>query len=560
MKKKENILKFRDVKIEKSDALMLFIVFSFLICVIYFNPRLLALLVGEEPFSAKLAVVIFVLMLNMMWLYGIYHFGHILFSCFTKTKIDKLHLNDDFQPAVAILYTTLNDFNEKACQTCLHQDYSNFKLFICDDSTDEAIKAQIGTFYRMNRDKVEILRRLDKKGFKAGNINYALSQIDKKYDYIAVMDSDTRLDADYLKKSLLYFQLSSKIAYVQAKQKSLVEQKSGFASILKTIIDVHWKYYMRLKNRFGFVMWYGHGAVLRRSIIEEVGGIPEVITEDLAFSSEARRLGYYGIVADDIETGEETPETLEKYRKRNRKWVRGTYQYLLRIYPKVLFSKNIPWFEKADIFISAFSLLQAFPFLLLVYVASFIMPYYYVTSQLQGPVFLVPPAIYDSWVQVLFKTKYNVFWVLDFYLIMFVVIFFPLLPAIVELWKTKKKMFTYIAMSTFIHISILLDSAKEVILYSLTSKAQFHATNNSKSKNDSRIFLIAEFAIGLYLIFYAVLTYNIWLIALGIAFILNPFIIFLGYRKPISTLIPLPFAITTGIMFFIGITIIQNMF
>ncbi|MBN1521086.1 MAG: hypothetical protein JW928_01025 [Candidatus Aureabacteria bacterium] len=307
-------------------------------------------------------------------------------------------------------------------------------------------------------------------------------------------------------------------------------------------------------------MWYGHGAVLRRSVIEEVGGIPEVITEDLAFSSEARRLGYYGIVAEDIETGEETPETLEKYRKRNRKWVRGTYQYLLRIYPRALFSKNIPWFEKADIFISAFSLLQAFPFLLLVYVASFIMPFYYVTRQLQGPVFLVPPAIYDSWVQVLLKTKYNVFWVLDFYVIMAVVIFFPLLPAMVELWKDKKKMFKYIAMSTFIHISILLDSAKEVMLYSLTSRAQFHATNNKKSKNDSRLFLIAEFAIGFYLIFFAVITYNIWLIALGTAFILNPFIIFIGYRKPISTLIPLPLTITTGIMFFIGVTIIQNMF
>ena len=103
MKKREHILTFEKGRLLKSDNLMLFIVFSFLACAIYFNPRLLALTVGDEPLSAKIAVVIFVLTLNMMWLYGIYHFGHILFSCFTKTKIDKSHLSDDFQPSVAIL-------------------------------------------------------------------------------------------------------------------------------------------------------------------------------------------------------------------------------------------------------------------------------------------------------------------------------------------------------------------------------------------------------------------------------------------------------------------------
>ncbi|MCG2710884.1 MAG: glycosyltransferase [Candidatus Omnitrophica bacterium] len=559
IKPKLKTITFKDSgEIDKSDALILTIVFLMFLCVIYFNPRLLSLLVGEEPFFAKISVIIFVISLDMMWLYGIYHCAHIVFSYFFKTKIFPKKLNPDFSPAVAVLYMTRNDFSEQACITCINQDYKNYQVYICDDSDDQTAQKKIDAFVKNNKINVQILRRRSNRGYKAGNINDALKSIDEKYQYVAVADADSIFPEYFLKKIMPYFTASSKIAFVQAMQKSLKNQKGYLGKTMLSMVDIHWQHYMTLKNQYGFVMWYGHGAVLKRSIIEEIGGIPEVVTEDLSFSSKVRGLGYYGVVAGDVESVEEFPETLEKFRRRNRKWVRGTYEYLRRLYPQILFSKKIPWFEKADIFISAFALLQAIPFLMLVFTASFIMPFYYAKYQINGPLFLVPPLFYDDWLQVILKTRYNVFWLLDFYIIMLIVIFFPLIPAVIDMWSNKRKMLRYIAASSFLHLSILLDSAKEVIMFIVTGKTYFPVTNNQFSRQENKVWLAVEFMTGIYLMIFAVWTYNLWLVALGMAFVLTPLLIAWGERRLIQILVTIPFTVTAVIMICIGVTIIQN--
>ncbi|MCG2711352.1 MAG: glycosyltransferase [Candidatus Omnitrophica bacterium] len=544
--------------IDKNDLLILSILFLWFLIVLYFNPMLLALLIGEEPVMAKISVVIFVLGINMMWLYGLYHIVHIFFSYFVHAPIKSAKKLQGPFPPVAILYMARNDFNEKACLTCVAQEYRDFRVFICDDSDNEDIKRNIDLFCEKNQPIVRVLRRDTNRGYKAGNINDALKKIKKHFEYIAVNDADTELPADFLHNLMPEFTLSPKIAFVQAAQGALKDQKGYFGKAMKPMIDIHWRHYMSLKNKFGFVMWYGHGAVLKRPVIDEMGGIPEVVTEDLAFSSEIRTKGYYGIIDENTVCGEEFPRTIEKFRKRNRKWVRGTYQYLTMFYPQILRAECVPWFEKADIFISAFALLQAIPFLLLVGVASFIMPFYYTVSQARGPLFLVPPLFYDNLAQVILRTRYNVFWVFDFYLIMFLVIFCPLIPAIIDMRDKRAHMLRYMGVSSFLHLSILLDSAKEIILYVLTGKTYFPATNNISEKSDNQYWVLTEMFAGAGLIAFAFYTYNLWLVSLGTAFALTFAVIYWQEKKIVKVLIPVPFAVTAAIMFFIGITIFQN--
>jgi cellulose synthase/poly-beta-1,6-N-acetylglucosamine synthase-like glycosyltransferase len=544
--------------IQKNDALLLTIVFTWFLSIMYFDPMLFALLIGDEPLLAKSSVIVFVVVLNMMWLYGIYHSVNILFSYFIKIKLKENSLSDKEQPRAALLYMTRNDFKEKACLTSLSQKYKDFHVYICDDSDNPEIKNQIDLFSRKHKTIVSVLRRNTITGYKAGNINSALSKIDQSYRYIAVNDADTELPDDFLSKLIPRFNLSPKIGFIQAKQKSLSRQDGDLGRVMKAMIDIHWEHYMALKNNFGFVMWYGHGAVLKRSVIEALGGVLEVVTEDLAFSSEARRAGYYGIVADDVVCGEEFPQTIEKFRKRNKKWVRGTFEYLIKFYPRIFMCRNVPWFEKADIFISAFALLQAIPFLMLVFAASFIMPFYYTVSQAQGPLFLVPPLFYDNWMQIILKTRYNVFWMFDFYLAMFVTIFFPLIPAIIDLWSRKKDLSRYLSTSSFLHLSILLDSAKEIIVYIFTGKTYFPVTNNRSEIKENSYWLLAESLIGLGLIIFAFSSYNLWLLSLGSAFMLTKILTLWGKRKLVRALVSIPFIVTLAIMFFIGITILQN--
>jgi len=170
----------------------------------------------------------------------------------------------------------------------------------------------------------------------------------------------------------------------------------------------------------------------------------------------------------------------------------------------------------------------------------------------------LPPLFYDNFAQVILRTRYNVFWVFDFYLVMLLVIFCPLVPAIIDMWNKRANMLRYVALSSFLHLSILLDSAKEIILYMFTGKTYFPATNNIKEKCDNRYWVLTEMLIGIFLIIFAFATYNLWLVSLGAAFMLT--LVFMSWenKRIIKALMPVPFAVTVAIMFFIGITILQN--
>ena len=135
-----------DGNVDKNDLLIFSILFLWFLIALYFNPTLLALLIGDEPGVAKVSVVIFVLGINMMWLYGLYHVVHIFFSYFLRMPLESAKKSQRIFSPVAILYMTRNDFNEKACLTCIHQEYNDFHVFICDDSDNE-IHNYTGGYY-----------------------------------------------------------------------------------------------------------------------------------------------------------------------------------------------------------------------------------------------------------------------------------------------------------------------------------------------------------------------------------------------------------------------------
>ncbi|EKD29217.1 MAG: polysaccharide synthase [uncultured bacterium] len=546
---------------KKQSTLISTMLFIWVCTIFYFNPRLIALLIGNEPFIAKLSVILFILTLDLLWLYGIYHITHILFSYFitNKNPIFKKSLVDENQPYVAVFYTTKNDFNSNACKSCLNQDYKNYKLFICDDSDNLNVKNQIKQFVSSNKNTIEYSERIDRKGFKAGNINNALRNLDKKYEYILVTDSDSELPKDFISRLMPYFKSDNSIAFVQAMQKNGTLSNTEFSKNMDPLISIHYNHYVINKNVYGHSMWFGHGAILRRDVIDEIGGIPEIVTEDLAFSSEIRRFGYQGVIATDVWSFEATPEDILRFRIRNRKWVRGTFEYFIKYFPKILISGKISWFEKLDILISGFSLLQALPFLIFVFIASFTMPLYYTAQNIKGPFFLIPPILYDSWYGVVLNTRYNVFWSWDFYLIMIITIFSPLLPVMWDLRKEKIKMFKFLLMTTFINLSLLFDSAKEIISYLLTRKNIFTVTGDINFSKEKPVFLITELILGLSLSFYAFKTYNLWLLSLALAMIITPFWLRTRPNALLMVLSSIPFFMTSVITFLIGITLIQDM-
>jgi len=156
------------------------------------------------------------------------------------------------------------------------------------------------------------------------------------------------------------------------------------------------------------------------------------------------------------------------------------------------------------------------------------------------------------------RTRYNVFWMLDFYLVMIVVTFVPLLPAFAVLKGRREDMARYITRTSFLHLSVLLDSAKEVVLYLANRRTYFPVTNNTLTEQRQTAWLVTEFFLGLGLIVIALLTNNVWLVSLGAAFALTFFLVRTEHSM-FENLTAVPFIVTTVVMFFIGVTILKNM-
>ncbi|MEA3369374.1 MAG: glycosyltransferase [Candidatus Ratteibacteria bacterium] len=556
-------MRFRDYP-AKDSLMFVVIIGSWILSLLYFNPRLFSLLIGPENLFAKFGILVFIMLLNLFWFYGIFYTVIFLFSYFSKKSVQSLRFSNlpsslKGCPRAAILYPTMNDFRPDAVRSCLEQDYENFHLFILDDSTEDKIKAEINEFGSKFPDKVTIIRREERDGYKAGNVNNALRQIEKDYPCFAISDADGILPGDFITKLLPYFSLSPHIAFVQAAQRANPAQKSEFGRELGLNINIHWRRFMSVRNRCGFVMFYGHGALMRTDVWRETGGFPEVATEDLAYSLKIRARGYQGIIANEVKCYEDFPPDYQRFRKRNEKWIRGTAECLKKFFPEFRRSKKVPWFEKLDVFISAFSLFLPFPFLLFLILVALILPLYFVNFEIRGPLFLIPVAAGKHLPEILFGFRYNVFWSWDFYLMMCTAIFYSFIPVAVDLFKRPGRAFSYLAVSTFSSLSIVVVSSLNFFSYLVTRKAVFPVTGDTKgfsgNSNYKAVFLL-EFIFGGVFVYLALSTKNLWFLSVAFALLLSPLVNILGWEKKwLRPFIYAPMVLTLFIIILIGLSV-----
>lgn len=267
-------------------------------------------------------------------------------------------------PSVAILYMTCNDFNKQSIDSIKNLSYQNKSIYIVDDSSKPEYKEAID-----NIDGVTIIRRDNREGFKAGSINNALKQITA--DYISICDSDELVPIDYIERSLEYFTDNS-IAFVQASHYAY-NKHNNWTIAMGNGIDLHWTTYQKYRNNGIVVNFLGHGAILKTSVIREVGGMPLLVSEDIALTVEIYKAGYKGVFADSVQVGEATPETYSQFKRRHKKWSMGAMEFLKKYLIKIITSKNLSVSQKEDLVLSTLSLPLSALFILFI-IGTFFIP------------------------------------------------------------------------------------------------------------------------------------------------------------------------------------------
>lgn len=464
-----------------SPLMYLTIFTAWIASLLWFQPRLLLLLDMAYDIPSRIAIWIFIGFIDFAWLYGMYNMGVVAFASLygllgRKSPLSKTPSVATMQPPVAILYTTCNDFVEESVDSCIRQDYPDYKVYILDDSSQQEFKDRVDAFAARHPDLVKVIRRPDRKAYKAGNMNYGLANFVFE-PYFAVADADEILPADFLAKTVAVLETDPTCGFVQANHRANPDSPSALSKSLGVGIDIHWKWYQPLRNDYGFVMFLGHGALLRRDVWESIGGFPDIVSEDLGFAIHARELGYRGRFLEDVVCYEDFPDSVRAFRIRHMKWTRGTSEFLSKKGGWLLRAKNISWTEKFDVLFPTLNLPLTLLYFMFMINANLALPYFFghpqdVTFVLGGQEFRLPIVALD--------TRFQVIYGWDFYLITILTFFAPVLSFVVALARQPLKLFRFLSHSTALYAALTPLSSLGVLAYMISGKAIFLVTGDQK--------------------------------------------------------------------------------
>jgi cellulose synthase/poly-beta-1,6-N-acetylglucosamine synthase-like glycosyltransferase len=472
-------------------TLYIFVFVSWVFCLAWFEPRLIQLLSLANNIQGLLALFMFIIFINIAWLYGLYNIAIVLFAVYYNTfqKKSKIDLPLTITPAVALLYTTCNDFLEESLVSCVKQDYPSYKVYILDDSSDEYNKQQVDEFASRYPTLVSVIRREDRRAYKAGNLNNALQIVKEKY--FAIADADEILPTNFLSKTVPILEADEKCGFVQANHRANPNSKSKLSKSLGVGIDIHWKWYQPLRNEYGFVMFLGHGAVLRRDCWAQIGGFPEIVSEDLGFAIRIRELGYRGYFQEDVICYEDFPETVRTFRVRHMKWTRGTCEFLSKEFKRLIRAKKITWQEKMDILFPTLNLPLTLLFFCFMINANLVLPYLFGIKQ---PITFMSGGTEHVLNIIRFEKGFSVINSFDFYAITLLTFFSPVLCFMIAMGNKPLKLFKFLSHSTALYAALSPLSSIGVIGYAITGKATFLVTGEKTNPLSNSLVLRSEIA------------------------------------------------------------------
>ncbi len=198
-----------------------------------------------------------------------------------------------FMPKVAVLIPCRNEDPEmvkRNLRSMMILDYPKDKLSIhlIDNSTTpmkevEKECRELGITYKF---------MLNPPKYKAYVLNEYMEGLDE--EYIAIFDADERLtDPAFLKESLAQLQQDPKAGFVQTIKE--FAPGSFFANAVNVYYLFFYKFMQPVRHFCRSPMFCGSCGIVRKSVVQEVGGFPYSPTEDLWFALKADLAGHGGV-------------------------------------------------------------------------------------------------------------------------------------------------------------------------------------------------------------------------------------------------------------------------
>jgi cellulose synthase (UDP-forming) len=231
------------------------------------------------------------------------------------------------QPTVDILIPTYNESTDIVRRTvigALAIDYPFKTVYVLDDGRRPEVEVMARTL------GASYVTRPNNHHAKAGNLNHALGMTTG--ELIAIFDADHVPVRGFLNRTLGFFE-DPKVALVQTAQHFFNPDpyERNLNLIDRIAPEQHFFYHViQPGNDFWNAAFFcGSCAVLRRSAIEEIGGIKtKTVTEDAHTALELHSRGYLSIYLPLPLAAGLATETFAAHVKQRIRWARGMAQIL----------------------------------------------------------------------------------------------------------------------------------------------------------------------------------------------------------------------------------------
>lgn len=305
----------------------------------------------QPIYTAIIVIIIYAL----VWAIIIFHSIYYWIGRKREYKIKKYNLDLEKAPEITVIIPTVNEpinIILRLIEALSKQSYPKDKMeiiIVSDDTKErymdienEVIKAS--SKYNLN---IKIYRREERRGFKAGALNYALKRSNGKY--IVIFDADAIPKEDLIEKAVAYMEgenldaLATKWSTLNMNDSPISEAQAISMEFLTSII---------LRGRAISkkpIMIPGCGCIFKKDVLMELGGWnEESLAEDLDLSvklvTNGKRIGYL----DETEVKVEVPSNYEDFKKQQSRWIYGAVQTLVKNTTRII-NANIPLTWKIDI-------------------------------------------------------------------------------------------------------------------------------------------------------------------------------------------------------------------
>lgn len=257
------------------------------------------------------------------------------------------------------------------------------EIQVLDDSTDETVEViavKVAEWQTRGID-IQQVRRPERKGFKAGALEYGLTIA--KGEFIPIFDADFVPEKDFLKKTIPHFDQDERIGVVQTRWGHINEDYSILTQLQAFGLNTH--FFVEQNGRSQgqhFLNFNGTAGIWRKTCIADAGGWKaDTLTEDLELSYRAQLKGWKIFYTPDVVAPAELPAAMSAIKSQQYRWTKGAAETSRKLLPQVL-RAPLPLSTK---FHATFHLLNSAVFICIV-----------VTALLSVPVLFIRN-LSDSW-------------------------------------------------------------------------------------------------------------------------------------------------------------------